>query len=277
MYNFSTMIRKARFAGSWYPDELAKARKYLIEIPEEDKLEVIGCICPHAGWIYSGKVAGEVYSKIKPADLYILLGPNHTGLGEIISVYPEGSWETPFGHVKVNKEVAELIIKNSEFAEADTQAHISEHSLEVQLPFLQLITKNDFSIVPITIKLEDYRMCQDLGNAVSFAVKEYKSKHKDKKVVLIASTDMTHYEPQSYAYKLDTLAVEQILKLSPKGLFDIVLSYGITMCGVYPTVSMLIAAKNLGAKNAKLIKYATSGDVSGEYDSVVGYAGIIVY
>lgn len=271
------MIRKAKFAGSWYPDELEKAKKYLVNITEEEKLEVIGCVCPHAGWVYSGKVAGEVYSKIKPADLYILLGPNHTGLGEIVAVYPEGFWETPFGQVKVNKEVAQLVIKNSEFAQADTKAHQNEHSLEIQLPFLQLITQKEFSIVPITIRIEDYHMCQDLGNAISAAVKEYTKLYKDKKVVLIASTDMTHYEPQSYAYKLDTLAVEQILKLSPKGLFDTVLSYGITMCGVYPTVSMLIAAKHLGAKNAKLIKYATSGDVSGEYDSVVGYAGIVVY
>ncbi|MCS7151090.1 MAG: AmmeMemoRadiSam system protein B, partial [Endomicrobia bacterium] len=159
------MIRKPKFAGTWYPDEKEKAKKYLIEISDEGKLDVIGCICPHAGWMYSGKIAGEVYSKIKPADVYILLGPNHTGLGEIISVFSEGSWETPFGNVKINKEIAELIIKNSEFAQADTKAHQNEHSLEVQLPFLQLISKSDFSIVPITIRLEDYHMCQDLGNA----------------------------------------------------------------------------------------------------------------
>jgi AmmeMemoRadiSam system protein B len=268
--------RKAKFAGTWYPDDIKEAKKYLVELPEEKKIDVISCICPHAGWVYSGKVAGEVYSKIKPADVYILLGPNHTGFGENVAIYPEGSWETPFGEVKVNSELVELITKNSEFAVKDAKAHLNEHSLEIQLPFLQLIAEKDFTIVAITIRVEDYHMCQDLGNALTSAVKEYTKKH-NKKVVLVASTDMTHYEPQSYAYKLDTLAIQQILELSPKKLFDTVLSYGISMCGVYPTVSVLIASKLLGAKKSELIKYQTSGDVSGEYDSVVGYVGIIIY
>lgn len=271
------MLRKAQFSGSWYPENTKEAKKYLVEVPSEKKIDVISCISPHAGWIYSGKVAGEVYSLIKPADVYILLGPNHTGLGENIAVYPEGIWETPFGKIKVNKEVVEYILENSEFAKKDTKAHLNEHSLEIQLPFLQLITQKEFTIVPITIRIEDYHMCQDLGNAIFLAVKKYKNKHKDKKVILIASTDMTHYEPQSYAYKLDTLAVQQILKLSPRGLFDTVLSYGISMCGVYPTVTVLIVSKLLGAKKAELLKYQTSGDLTGDYQSVVGYAGIIIY
>lgn len=271
------MIRKAKFAGSWYPEDLKEAKKYLADIPQEKKINVISCISPHAGWMYSGNVSGDVYSIIKPADVYILLGPNHTGLGENIAVYPEGFWETPFGKISVNSEIVELIVKNSEFAQKDTKAHKNEHSLEIQLPFLQLIKEKEFSIVPITIRVEDYHMCQDLGNAVYLAIKEYKKKNKNKKIVIISSTDMTHYESQSYAYKLDTLAVEEILRLSPRGLFNTVLSYGISMCGVYPTVSTLIASKLLGAKNAKLVKYQTSADISGNYDSVVGYAGIIVY
>ncbi len=271
------MKRKAKFAGSWYPDSIKEAKKYLFDIPEDKKIDVISCICPHAGWMYSGKVAGEVYSLIKPADVYILVGPNHTGFGENVAIYPEGSWETPFGELKINSELVELITKNSEFVIKDTKAHLNEHSLEIQIPFLQLITKKDFSIVAITVRVEDYQMCQDLGSAISSAVKEYIKKNSGQKVVLIASTDMTHYEPQSYAYKLDSLAIEQILSLSPKKLFDTVISYGISMCGVYPTVSVLISSILLGAKNAKLIKYQTSGDVTGEYDAVVGYAGIVVY
>lgn len=271
------MIRKAKFAGSWYPDNFEEAKKYLSYVPENKKIDVISCICPHAGWYYSGNVAGSVYSIIKPADVYILVGPNHTGLGENIAVYPEGSWETPFGKIKVNSEIVELIIKNSEFAKKDNLAHEREHSLEIQLPFLQIIAKKEFSIVPITIRLEDYDMCKDMGTAISNAVKEYQKNNADKKIVIIASTDMTHYEPHSYAQKLDSIAIEQILSLSPKGLFDKVLSYGISMCGVFPTVSVLIASKLLNAKEAKLVKYQTSGDVSGEYDSVVGYAGIIIF
>ncbi|MCX7910324.1 MAG: AmmeMemoRadiSam system protein B [Endomicrobia bacterium] len=271
------MNRKSQFAGSWYPDELKEAKKYIIPTPKEKKIDVIGCICPHAGWMYSGSVASSVYSIIKPADIYIVLGPNHTGYGENIAVYPEGYWETPFGKVEVEKEIADLIVKNSEFAKKDTKAHLKEHSIEIQLPFLHLITEGEFKIVPITIKVEDYEMCKDLGNAIFIAIKEFIKNNKEKKVIIIASSDMTHYEPQSYAYKLDTLAVEEILKLSPRGLYETVLSYGISMCGVYPTVSALIAMKSLGAKKAELIKYQTSGDITGEYQSVVGYAGIIIW
>ncbi|MEN3013997.1 MAG: AmmeMemoRadiSam system protein B [Endomicrobiia bacterium] len=271
------MNRKSQFAGSWYPSSLKEAKSYLSPVAKDKKIDVFGCICPHAGWLYSGKVAGEVYSIITPADVYILLGPNHTGLGENIAVYPEGKWEFPFGEVEIEKNLVDLIVKNSEFAKKDTKAHQREHSLEVHIPFLQLITDREFKIVPITIKVEDYEMCKDLGNSIFFSIKEYLKTNKDKKIIIIASTDMTHYESQSYAYKLDTLAIEEILKLSPKGLYDIVLSYGISMCGVYPTVSALIALKLLGAKKAEVIKYQTSGDVTGEYDSVVGYAGIIIY
>ncbi len=270
------MKRLSKFNGSWYPDNFAEASKYIHNIPEENKIEVISCVCPHAGWIFSGKVAGTVYSSIKPADVYILLGPNHTGYGENIAVYPEGKWSSPFGEIEVNKEIADMIIKKSEIAKRDTIAHQNEHSLEVQIPFLQLITKKDFTIVPITIKIEDYNMCKELAAAIVSAVKEYK-KNYNAKIVLIASTDMTHYEPQNYAQKLDAIAIEQILALSPKGLYESVLSYGISMCGVFPTVTTLIASKLLGAKDAKLLSYQTSGDITGEYDTVVGYAGIIIY
>lgn len=271
------MKRQAKFAGTWYPDKIEEARKYIIPVDEKQKVQVISCICPHAGWIYSGRVAGNVFSLIQPANVYILLGPNHTGFGENISLYPSGEWNTPFGKIEINTELTELILKNSEFAKKDTKAHENEHSLEIQLPFLQLISKSSFSIVAITIRLEDYHMCKDLGISIANAIKEYKKSYKDKKIVIIASTDMTHYEPQSYAKKLDMLAIEQILNLAPKELYDTVLRYGITMCGVFPTVTTLIASKLLNAKNAKLVNYQTSGDITGEYESVVGYAGIIIF
>lgn len=270
------MKRNPKFSGSWYPDELTEAYKYLFKIPEENKIEVTSCICPHAAWMFSGKVAGSVYSSIKPADVYILLGPNHTGYGKNVAIYPEGKWVTPFGEVEVNKEVVDMIVQKSPFVEKDTLAHINEHSLEVQLPFLQLITKKEFSIVPITIRVEDYEMCKELGSSIASVVKEYNKKYKTK-ILLISSTDMTHYEPQNYAQKLDTIAIEQILELSPKGLYDNVLSSGISMCGVFPTVTILVASKLLGAKEAKLLAYQTSGDITGEYDSVVGYAGMVIY
>ncbi|MFQ3675473.1 MAG: AmmeMemoRadiSam system protein B [Endomicrobiia bacterium] len=271
------MNRKLQFSGSWYPDNKEEITKYLISIPEENKVSVTSCICPHAGWMYSGKVAGEVYSKIKPADVYILLGPNHTGMGKNIAVYPEGYWEGPLGKIKVNSKIVELLVKSSEFLEKDFVAHYREHSLEVQIPFLQVISKKDFTIVPITIRAESYQICEDIGRNIALVVKKYKKDFPDQKVVLISSTDMSHYEEYEYAKKLDFLAIEQILNLYDKGLYDTVLSYGISMCGVIPTVCTIIASKLLGAKTAQLVKYQTSGDVSGDYEQVVGYAGLVIY
>lgn len=275
------MNRESIFADEgWYPREIDEIKKYFVPIPKEKKIDVIGCVCPHAGWMFSGKVAGEVYSLINPADVYVLLGPNHTGLGKNSAVYPEGYWETPLGKIKVATDLVNLIIKYSEFLEKDSSAHLREHSLEVQLPFLQYLAqeiKKEFSFVPITLKIEDYHTCKDIGNSIALGIKEYKKSFPSKKIVIIASTDMTHYESQSYAKKMDSLAIEEILNLSDKGLYDTVLSYGISMCGVYPTVSMIVASKLLGAKEAKLIKYQTSGDVSKEYDRVVGYAGIVMF
>jgi AmmeMemoRadiSam system protein B len=271
------MNRKSQFNGSWYPNDIAEILKYLPNVSEENKVEVISCICPHAGWMYSGKVAGEVYSLIKPADVYILLGPNHTGMGKDVSVYPQGYWENPLGKIKVNSEIVDMLTKHSEFLEKDFLAHNREHSLEVQIPFLQVITKKEFTIVPITIRADSYQVCKDLGRSIASVVKEYKNVFPTQKIVLISSTDMTHYEEYNYAKKLDFLAIEQILNLSDKGLYDTVLSYGISMCGVIPTVSIIVASKLLGAKTAKLLKYQTSGDVNNDYDAVVGYAGIIIY
>ncbi len=274
------MIRKAQFAGSWYPNKIEEVKKYFIPIEEEKKVDVISCICPHAGWMYSGKVAAEVYSKIKPADVYVLVGPNHTGMGKNSAIYPEGYWETPFGKTKVNSELVDLIVKYSEFVEKDKTAHLKEHCLEVQLPFLQYLAKEyekEITIVPLVLKIEDYHSCKDIGISIANAVKEYKKLYPLQKVVLISSTDMTHYEPHSYAKKLDSMAIEQIVLLSDKGLFNTVISYGISMCGVFGTVSVLVSSKLLGAKEAKLVKYLTSGDISGDYDTVVGYAGIIIY
>jgi AmmeMemoRadiSam system protein B len=270
------MNRKLQFRGSWYPENKEELEKYLISVPEENKVEVISCISPHAGWMYSGKVAAAVYSRIKPADVYILLGPNHTGMGKNVAVYPEGYWEGTLGKIKVGAEIVDLLIQHSEFLEKDFAAHYREHSLEVQIPFLQLISRKDFTIVPITIRADTYQICKDIGRNIALVIKKYKQKFPDKKIVLISSTDMTHYEEYEYAKKLDFMAIEQILNLSDKGLYDTVFSYGISMCGVIPTVIVIIASKLLGAKKVELIDYKTSGDISGDYEQVVGYAGIVI-
>ena len=186
------------------------------------------------------------------------------------AIVTEGRWETPLGTVKIDVELAEKILADSEILEEDSLAHLGEHSIEVQIPFMQYLG-GDFQIVPINMRDYDKKSCKNLGKSISKAVREI-----NKKVIIVASTDMTHYESQTMANKKDKLVIDEILKLSPLGMLETVEKYGVTMCGPGPTAIMLFACKNLGAKEAQLILYNTSGDIIGDYEQVVGYAGIIV-
>lgn len=266
------MIRKPAVAGRFYPsspDAIKRQIKEFIVEPEE-KFDARGIISPHAGYIYSGAVAGAVYSHINIPEVVIILGPNHTGLGETVSIMTSGEWELPFGNVKINDNFANAILSYSRYIRDDNIGHLHEHSLEVQIPFIQYFKKH-FEIVPISMMTLDYKICEDVGAAISKAVEK-----SAKTSLIIASTDMTHYESHESAKSKDKKAIEQILKLDPKSLFDTVKKNNISMCGIAPSTAMLIACKNLGANEAKLIKYMTSGDVSGDYDQVVGYAGLII-
>lgn len=263
------MDRKAVFSGTWYPTTREEIEKYIPKV--EKKERAIACVCPHAGWMYSGWTAGKVYARLELYDTYVLFGPNHTGLGKDVAIFPSGKWQMPLGSVSIDEEFVEEVTKLSEFITKDAQAHMREHSLEVQIPFIQVLNPN-FKMVAITIKLEDYEVCKDIAIAVSDVVK----KQKDKRIILIASTDMSHYETYEYAKKQDKLAIDEILKLDPKSLYDVVRKRGISMCGCVPTVTVLYAANLLGAKSAELVEYTTSGDVSGDYSAVVGYAGLII-
>ncbi|MBN1621387.1 MAG: AmmeMemoRadiSam system protein B [Endomicrobiales bacterium] len=264
------MLRKAGCAGTWYPIDISEIDKYFNHKTKRQK--AIAGICPHAGWVYSGKVAGEVYSSMEPASLYILIGPNHYGLGASVSVYDDGKWETPLGSLEVDKNIAGAIIKKSDYAKSDKIAHLREHSLEVQLPFIKILNK-DAKIVPIA--LADYRVdvCKNLGQTISQVIKEYKLTGS---VSLIASTDMSHYLKASEAKGFDDMAIEKVLKLDPEGLLKVVKENDISMCGVGPTAAVIWASKDLGAKQAKLIRYSNSGEVTGDYEQVVGYAGFII-
>jgi AmmeMemoRadiSam system protein B len=266
------MIRKPAVGGRFYPLSPEAIKRQIKEFAVEvkEKVDVKGIVSPHAGYVYSGAVAGAVYSNINIPENIIILGPNHTGMGETASLMASGEWSMPNGNVKINSALANEIISNSQYIKDDSLGHLHEHSLEVQIPFIQYFRK-DFEIVPITIMTTDYELCEDIGKAISETINEY-----GKPVLIIASSDMTHYESQNSANIKDRKAIEQILKLDPKGLFDTVMKNNITMCGIAPTTAMLIACKNLGAKEARLIKYMTSGDVSGDYEQVVGYAGLIV-
>ncbi|MDD5137037.1 MAG: AmmeMemoRadiSam system protein B [Candidatus Omnitrophica bacterium] len=267
--------REAVVAGQFYPgteDALAKEIRGMID-PKAARRDCLGVVSPHAGYIYSGNVAGSVFSRINPVPVYVIIGPNHTGLGRPFGISQCRSWKTPLGEVIVDAALAAAIKKNSGRVEDDDISHKFEHSIEVQLPFLQYLHK-DFRIVPIVAAHAGLSAYREVGGAIAEAIKE---SSLEKKVVVVASSDMTHYEPQAEAAKKDNEAIKAILALDEKALLERIGSFGISMCGYAPVAIMIAAAKALGAKKAELVKYATSGDVTGDTSSVVGYAGLIIY
>jgi AmmeMemoRadiSam system protein B/AmmeMemoRadiSam system protein A len=266
------MIRKPAVAGQFYPAQADKLREFIRGMVSETavKEEVIGLVSPHAGYIYSGPVVGATISKVKFKDTFIVLGPNHTGMGKPLSIMTKGSWETPLGQVEIDSELAEKILATSRHLQEDPGSHQYEHSIEVQIPFLQYF-KKDFRIVPITMAYSDATAYKELGKEIAQAVKDL-----NKKVVIIASSDMTHYEPQESAQRKDSHAIEAILELNENELLRRVSELNISMCGYAPTVSLISAAKKLEATRAELVRYQTSGDTTGDYSAVVGYAGIIL-
>jgi AmmeMemoRadiSam system protein B len=268
------MLRKPAVAGQFYPSDPEAIKKLIASFgikTTEKKQSAIACILPHAGYVYSGKVAAEVLSKIEIAPTCIILGPNHTGYGVPASIMREGEWSTPFGNIAINTELADQLIKNSHYLEADQLAHAYEHSIEVELPLIQEIGKHPFDFVPIILASGDHLVYKDIAQSIATSVKNY-----SQKVMLIASSDMTHYEPQKNANQKDEEAIKAILKLDAEELQDKITTLDISMCGYMPAIVVILAAKMLGAKKAELIAYQTSGDVTGDYTSVVGYAGIVI-
>lgn len=238
---------------------------------EHSAVKAIGAVMPHAGYIYSGAVAGVTAASLTVPPVVIILGPNHTGLGPGVSVYPGGHWHMPFGDIPVNGSLARQIAEESDLPVLDETAHAREHSLEVILPFLHYRRGDDLSFVPITLSMMSRDECRILGEALSRVIARCREE-----ILIVSSSDMTHYESHDSAKAKDSDAISRILDLDPDGLLEIVSRRRITMCGVIPTAVMLYAAIALGATKARLVRYATSGEVSGDYDQVVGYAGIIV-
>ena len=283
------MLRQPAVAGYFYkgsPEALKNQIEGFIKHPAS-KRAAIGIVAPHAGLVYSGSVAGAVYSSIDIPDTLVLIGPNHTGLGAPVSLMAKGSWETPLGIVAIQESLAASILSKSSRINEDTLAHLREHSLEVQLPFVQYL-KNDFKIVPIQMLDMRRETCLEVGRAVGEAIRDYKAQNEERidknrpeqqrpnEALIVASSDMSHYEQATAAKEKDFKAIQQILNLDPQGLFRTIKEFGITMCGFGPAVAMLAASKMLGATKAELVKYANSGEVSGDYEQVVGYAGIII-
>lgn len=266
------MNRKPVVAGQFYPagrksleDEV---RRFLST--ESKPQNAIAAIVPHAGYIYSGSVAGAVFASVVVTEHVVVLSPNHTGMGARAAVWTSGSWQIPTGTIPVDEELSRDILKRSSELSDDMTAHISEHSLEVELPFL-LERQPRLKIVPITVSHLNATTCKKIGAAIADAIKASK-----KDVLIVASTDMNHYEDQSSTLSKDNLAIEKLLNLDADGLLSTCGEHRISMCGVVPTAIAINAAKKLGAVKATLIKHATSGDVSGDYNAVVGYAGFII-
>lgn len=265
-------MRKPAVAGQFYsasPKQLQKEVSGFINITTQ-KLHALGVLTPHAGYVYSGSVAGAVFSSIDLPKTFIIIGPNHTGMGKTASININEEWEMPGGIVKINKKLAEIITSKTSIIEEDNSGHRFEHSLEVQLPFIQNLM-DEFDIVPICMRRVKYSQCEEIGIALAEAIKEY-----SRRVLIIASSDMTHYESKENAERKDKMALEKIKALDPEGLYTIVQNYSISMCGIIPATIMLTACKKLGASRAEMVKYMTSGDVSGDYEKVVGYAGVVV-
>lgn len=259
-------------SGSFYPGN----KKQLVDMLKtlmDDSLEkrrVLGVISPHAGYVYSGRVMGSVFSKIEVPDVAVILAPNHTGRGTPYSIWPDGYWRTPIGDVPVDEEIVNEIFDSCELIEKDKAAHVNEHSAEVILPFLQY-NNPKVKIVVIVIRSRNLEDLRAIGKSVSDVLKKTKPG-----TLVVASSDMTHYESQKNAKDKDHAAIKEIIALREKDLHRIVYDLDISMCGVSPVISMMVCSKERNAARGELVSYSTSGDVTGDLDNVVGYAGVII-
>jgi AmmeMemoRadiSam system protein B len=264
--------RHPAVAGRFYPrdphDLRTEVQSYLS--PPLETVSALGCVVPHAGYIYSGHVAGAAYARLALPRRCILMCPNHTGMGHPLAIMSTGAWETPLGQVSIDAALGADLKQRFPLLGEDAEAHRAEHGAEVQLPFLQ--AKNpDFTFVPIALGTSRFEVLQALGIVIADLVKALAEP-----VLLIASSDMNHYENDTVTRVKDYKAIERILAMDAHGLYDVVMNENISMCGFGPTVVMLTAARRLGATGTELVRYATSGDVSGDRERVVGYAGILV-
>lgn len=262
-------------SGAFYPKSQRELQRMIesFVIPVAAVEKAIGLIAPHAGYIYSGRTAGAVYSQVEIPQVALILAPNHTGRGRTFGgagIVSRGTFMTPMGEVEIEETIAEGCKSKCELIGEDREAHEYEHSLEVQLPFLQVL-RQDIKIVPLVTSYDEFDIARTIGEALAGVIKE-----SGEEVLIIASSDMTHYQPRNVARKLDGIAIKRVEDLDPEGLLNVTREEGITMCGKAPVATMLVAAKMLGATVANLVDYSDSADVSGDTSYVVGYAGILI-
>jgi MEMO1 family protein len=269
------ILREPAVAGRFYPANPERLRtdikSYLSAgLSSGKKMRAMACMVPHAGYIYSGQVAGGVFSRLELPGSCIVLGPNHTGRGHPLAIINEGSWRTPLGEIPIDSDLAEKLIQEFPALSEDSAAHRSEHSIEVELPFLQ-VCRPDIKFVPIAIGTGQLILLEQLGQALAEVLKK-----TNDPALMVASSDMNHYEEDATTRVKDHKAIDKILALDAPGLYQTVMNESISMCGFGPAVAMLTAARRLGAQKAELVQYATSADVSGDHKVAVGYAGIII-
>jgi len=277
-------VRSPAYAGTFYEGNATSLKaqiegcfrhelgpKALPKASQGKLRNIVGMVSPHAGYMYSGPVAAHGYHHLaldgKP-ETVVIFGPNHTGRGSGLAIMKEGVWRTPLGEVELDTAVGDSIIKESAVIDVDDTAHTQEHSIEVQLPWLQYLYGSGFKFVPICFLMQDLESSREVGMAVAKAL-------RGKAGLVIASTDMTHYEPQKIAEQKDKTVLEAAMKLDEKGLYSAVEGFQVTMCGYGPTIAAITAAKELGAREGKLLCYKTSGDVIGDRSAVVGYASLV--
>jgi len=278
----NTKVRRPAYAGSFYAANAKALRKQIEECfthrlgPQkapailDGPREITGLICPHAGYMYSGPVAAHSYHRLaadgKP-DVVVILGPNHTGRGSGLAASKDGAWRTPLGEVQIDTGIADQILKKARIVDVDDSAHLHEHSIEVQLPFLQYLYDAAFSFVPMAFLMQDLEPSIEVGQAVAEVL-------TGKNALVIASTDMTHYEPQNVAEVKDGKALKSVEELDEQGFWSIIKRHNVTACGSGPVVALITASKLLGAKRGIKLCYQTSGDITGDYSAVVGYASV---
>lgn len=268
------MIRQPVVSNRFYPGDPAELRQTLNqsipEVPFSEKKPALAVVSPHAGYVYSGGVAGETFARVEIPETVIILGPNHHGVGQPLAL-GTSDWAMPFGRVPIHRDLAALITRHSQVIVEDDSAHRQEHSLEVQVPFLQYFQR-ELKIVPIVVSHVSFATCRQAAQDLAVAIREFTGP-----VLMVASTDMTHYESRQSADVKDHLALDRIQAMDPQGLYDTVVGNRISMCGIMPTTIILQAAIALGATRADLIRYTDSGEASGDIDQVVGYAGLVIH
>ncbi len=267
------MIRRAAVAGRFYPGsrEALEAELRSVVPEQRGRLRAKALIVPHAGYAYSGRVAAATYASIELPRRFVLLCPNHVGLGAPISIVSHGEWETPLGLVRVDGELANLLKSKSLLVQECPDAHRGEHALEVQIPFLQYMLGQEFSFVPISVGTRRYESLCELGESLAESLRE-----AGEDVVMVASSDMNHFETAEKTEAKDRLAIEAVLELDTHRLQEVVQRYDISMCGYGPAVAVIEAARRLGARRAELVQYTHSGRITGDDSSVVGYAGMVI-